>query len=239
MDSVRATPKGGLPHSDIRGSKGARPSPRLFAACHVLLRLLVPRHPLNALLTLTISSLSPCAGRSRLTEICTHHARLKHSPPRLPRTVRPRRSPGGTLHQTLFTCQRTLLRPIPRTAPQRGPDPARSTKLFRTRGGVFACPQAPGAASGRLARRTGGGRLRRLGPLARAAVFACPQAPGAASGRLARRTGGGRLRRLGPLARAAFRQAGAVFDKSPTRPKATVFDKSHPRQTRPGGGGRT
>ena len=117
MDSVRATPKGGLPHSDIRGSKGARPSPRLFAACHVLLRLLVPRHPLNALLTLTISSLSPCAGRSRLTELCTHHARLKHSPPRLPRTVRPRRSPGGTLHQTLFICQRTFLRPIPRTAP--------------------------------------------------------------------------------------------------------------------------
>ena len=52
MDSVQDTPKGGLPHSDIRGSKGARPSPRLFAACHVLHRLLVPRHPLNALLTL-------------------------------------------------------------------------------------------------------------------------------------------------------------------------------------------
>jgi hypothetical protein len=27
--------RGGLPHSDIRGSPGARPSPRLFAACHV------------------------------------------------------------------------------------------------------------------------------------------------------------------------------------------------------------
>ena len=40
---------GGLPHSDIRGSPGARPSPRLFAACHVLHRLSVPRHPPDAL----------------------------------------------------------------------------------------------------------------------------------------------------------------------------------------------
>ena len=46
---------GGLPHSDIHGSKPARGSPWLFAACHVLHRLLVPRHPPNALLSLEIS----------------------------------------------------------------------------------------------------------------------------------------------------------------------------------------
>jgi hypothetical protein len=40
----------GFPHSEIRGSKGARPSPRLIAACYVLHRLSVPRHPLNALI---------------------------------------------------------------------------------------------------------------------------------------------------------------------------------------------
>ena len=39
----------GFPHSDIRGSTGICPSPRLFAACRVLLRLLVPRHPPRAL----------------------------------------------------------------------------------------------------------------------------------------------------------------------------------------------
>jgi hypothetical protein len=39
----------GLPHSDIPGSTIARISPRLFAACHVLHRLLAPRHPPNAL----------------------------------------------------------------------------------------------------------------------------------------------------------------------------------------------
>ena len=45
---------GGLPHSDIHGSTPARGSPWLFAACHVLHRLLVPRHPPNALLILDI-----------------------------------------------------------------------------------------------------------------------------------------------------------------------------------------
>ena len=52
MDSDEDTPKGGLPHSEIRGSAGARPSPRLFAACHVLPRLSMPRHPPNALTSL-------------------------------------------------------------------------------------------------------------------------------------------------------------------------------------------
>jgi hypothetical protein len=44
----------GFPRSDIPGSKPACGSPRLFAACHVLLRLLAPRHPPYALSSLTI-----------------------------------------------------------------------------------------------------------------------------------------------------------------------------------------
>ena len=44
---------GGFPHSDIRGSMDICSSPRLFAACHVFLRLLVPRHPPCALISLT------------------------------------------------------------------------------------------------------------------------------------------------------------------------------------------
>lgn len=43
---------GGFPHSDIPGSKGALASPGLIAECHVLHRLLPPRHPPNALLAL-------------------------------------------------------------------------------------------------------------------------------------------------------------------------------------------
>ena len=38
-----------MPHSEILGSKPARGSPRLVAACHVLHRLLAPRHPPDAL----------------------------------------------------------------------------------------------------------------------------------------------------------------------------------------------
>ena len=48
----------GLPHSEISGSMDICSSPRLFAACHVLLRLLMPRH-------------SPCA-LSSLTYRCSH-----------------------------------------------------------------------------------------------------------------------------------------------------------------------
>ena len=45
--------QGGLPHSDIRASTGICPYTRLFAACHVLLRLREPRHPSCALLLLS------------------------------------------------------------------------------------------------------------------------------------------------------------------------------------------
>ena len=44
---------GGFPHSDISGSTLARNSPKHFAACHVLRRLLAPRHPPHALSSLT------------------------------------------------------------------------------------------------------------------------------------------------------------------------------------------
>ena len=59
----------GFPHSDILGSTSARDSPGLNAACHVLHRLLAPRHPPRALCSLTSTqhltrrSVSGC-GRS-------------------------------------------------------------------------------------------------------------------------------------------------------------------------------
>lgn len=48
----------GFPHSDIHGSKPVRSSPWLNAAYHVLHRLPTPRHPLIALKTLELLSLS-------------------------------------------------------------------------------------------------------------------------------------------------------------------------------------
>ena len=47
----------GFPHSEISGSKPICGSPKLIAACHVLRRLLMPRHPPCALCRLTSSSL--------------------------------------------------------------------------------------------------------------------------------------------------------------------------------------
>ena len=48
----------GFPHSDICGSMDICSSPQLFAAYHVFLRLLVPRHPPCALSCLTFLSVS-------------------------------------------------------------------------------------------------------------------------------------------------------------------------------------
>jgi hypothetical protein len=61
--SPRSVRRLGLPHSEIRGSTSARLSSRLFAACHVLHRLSVPRHPPDALPLLDPSPKSCCATR--------------------------------------------------------------------------------------------------------------------------------------------------------------------------------
>ena len=47
-------PCGGFPHSEISGSMLICSSPKLIAACHVLHRLLMPRHSPCALISLTI-----------------------------------------------------------------------------------------------------------------------------------------------------------------------------------------
>src|SRR6266705_5379202 len=54
--------RSGFPHSDIPGSMPACGSPRLIAACHVLHRLLLPRHSPCALSSLTIKFTRHTAG---------------------------------------------------------------------------------------------------------------------------------------------------------------------------------
>ena len=63
----------GLPHSDVHGSKPARGSPWLFAACHVLHRLLVPRHPPNALLSFNLLRLTTLNRRTKIKRLPTMH----------------------------------------------------------------------------------------------------------------------------------------------------------------------
>ena len=81
----------GFPHSDIRGSKVARTSPRLLAACHVLHRLLAPRHPPNALLI--THTPSPPARRTK----------PRHTPgtPRKHHATSPKPGQPGTTHTQL------------------------------------------------------------------------------------------------------------------------------------------
>src|ERR1700721_4112877 len=64
--AVRRVHLRGFPHSEISGSMPACGSPKLIAACHVLLRLLLPRHP-------------PCA-LSSLTTKFTRHTAASHPP---------------------------------------------------------------------------------------------------------------------------------------------------------------
>jgi hypothetical protein len=64
---------GGFPHSEIHGSKGARPSPRLIAACHVLHRLSVPRHPPDALRRLISASSTREAPRTEASALQFDH----------------------------------------------------------------------------------------------------------------------------------------------------------------------
>ena len=66
-----AVTRAGLPHSDIRASTGICPYARLFAACHVLLRLREPRHPSCALLSFPFFLLGKVAFFRACTALMT------------------------------------------------------------------------------------------------------------------------------------------------------------------------
>ena len=68
----------GFPHSVIPGSKPMCGSPRLIAACHDLLRLLMPRHSPCALFSLTFRRASARHGQRILvlSELCRHQQKF-------------------------------------------------------------------------------------------------------------------------------------------------------------------
>ena len=123
MDSDADTRKaGGFPHSEIHGSTGARPSPRLIAACHVLHRLSTPRHPPNALETLVLSA-SPHATPRRTQE----HTPQPGHPDRQARfqTAKPHATPATHIPPV------TPLDPIPARRPTRRPNDRDRTRYTR------------------------------------------------------------------------------------------------------------
>ena len=124
----------GFPHSDIRGSTIARISPRLFAACHVLHRLLAPRHPPNALIAL-IHHQHPHAGPRPTRDACQWHQKM------------PSISHSHSHNQPIrFTCQTTCPQRTPRLLAQAAPaaNPLCSNRRMRMP------EKAPGPRSGTL-----------------------------------------------------------------------------------------
>ena len=113
---------GGFPHSEISGSTLVCSSPKLIAACHVLHRLLAPRHPPYALSSLTTLGnwRTPGAGNVRLRRRSPDAALAVRSQPREQRQLHS--SSTTSLRKAtvcrVFSCQipaantaRTLHRP--------------------------------------------------------------------------------------------------------------------------------
>src|SRR5580692_3025379 len=81
--AVRRVYLRGFPHSEIPGSKPACGSPRLIAACHVLHRLLLPRHPPCALSSLTTKFTQHTQERSPLSAISFQPKTFPNTPRKL------------------------------------------------------------------------------------------------------------------------------------------------------------
>ena len=65
---------GGLPHSEIHGSKLILSSPWLIAEYHVFHRLLLPRHPPNALFALDLIQKKSDGFTAKRKTTCRQHA---------------------------------------------------------------------------------------------------------------------------------------------------------------------
>jgi hypothetical protein len=112
--SRRYRRSGGLPHSEIHGSKPARGSPWLIATCCVLHRLSVPRHPPDALQTLDLNSTNaPRAGESpqgTCHQPAPHPAKMHHMTQPTPLPLPEERPVGSSSVTNFFTCQRSHTR---------------------------------------------------------------------------------------------------------------------------------
>jgi hypothetical protein len=121
----------GFPHSDISGSKSARDSPKLLAACHVLHRLLAPRHPPRALCSLTTTAThQEVRCRVARDAPCTYSAKLKIF--NLPKHIQ-------LLRFCRWRTEGSLAAPT---------EPLRIPPVQRSAGRWVGCPRIRGAMSG-------------------------------------------------------------------------------------------
>ena len=111
MEITFADRKGGFPHSEMSGSKGARASPDLIAACHVFHRLSVPRHPSEALMRLIVLSKTHAWGRYMRTSGTKRRARAHTCALILMSSQGLPSSPGGPGKPFNSRCHAILARP--------------------------------------------------------------------------------------------------------------------------------
>ena len=131
-DTARVAPGGGLPHSEIPGSTIARISPGLFAACHVLHRLSVPRHPPDALLSRL--SATPNGKDHNEARPCASKAVGRIAPPR-------KRGPMP-VRQTLLS-EDTSFAGCPMPDPAATPPGPRTVSRLRSHNSLLhICPSA-------------------------------------------------------------------------------------------------
>ena len=117
----------GFPHSEISGSTIARISPKLIAACHVLHRLLAPRHPPSALNSLSPTTRAPARRTINQLLLVAAPARKSHAAGThrcstiQPMMTNPYRPATHFIHtnQSRFTCQNSS--PAPDQRPSGAP----------------------------------------------------------------------------------------------------------------------
>jgi hypothetical protein len=148
--------RGGLPHSEIPGSPIARISPGLFAACRVLLRLSVPRHPPDALL---YAQPRP-AGQRPQTANCRRAQRPAPAPQH---RTRPRRGPRMKTRSDTQRTRRSHGAPghPPRSLLNSLFTPSNNTRPEQLLGPKTLVPQTPGARRHPTGGATLEGRCRR------------------------------------------------------------------------------
>lgn len=134
---------GGLPHSEIHGSKLAHSSPRLIAARHVLHRLSTPRHSPNALETLERAIVHasrqdigrakqrlPRSTQKKLPCVVYHQVA-----PSARARPKPRRSPTAT-QKNLFTISKTMATFAGTEAPANSKNPNKTVSRDETANAV-------------------------------------------------------------------------------------------------------
>ena len=172
-----------MPHSEIPGSKPARGSPGLFAACHVLHRLLAPRHPPDALAFLAHRQRQPqtpphaaCGFTGAPARRCTAPTKKGRMRPVLPEEIPATTTKGRPCEERpAYPCQMTSLPADgrPKEGQRRRLADARRARRMRDRSPMPAdghlittsrCPNSKGPPpplAGGWARLVGLGRLER------------------------------------------------------------------------------